>query len=303
MSSDDKGIIGKVVKDMYGSTVGRAVGTITDIDGTIQTVGVDCGSQGLQQIPYGQLLAQDDIVIFIPKWRLESQRLMREKELTLRRLKALMHIVTENDDMKEDAEIIHEKYKSKLLSLIEAEKQIKTTLESRQGELNEQMKSVKMFVFDATVQFNGNEISEEVFESVKKHTNDLIEHNTHEASEIENMQRRIADLEMEVQNAIEHHEEQLQESAVTYLDSETKEEVESKLPEAPTQDPEAPTQDPEAPTQDPEAPTQKPVSNSTESAPESEIRQPIVQPPPEVKAETTEEKSEDSDWLARMEAQ
>jgi len=102
-------IIGKHVKDMYGTSMGKVVGTITDIDGSIQSVGVDCGSQGLQQILYEQLVTQGDIVIFIPKWRLESQRLLREKGLTLRRLKALIDIVSEDDEMKVKMMQVHSK--------------------------------------------------------------------------------------------------------------------------------------------------------------------------------------------------
>ena len=82
MTQDDIDLIGKNVKDMYGTFMGKVVGTITDIDGRIQSVGIDCGSQGLQQIQYEQLVAQGDVVIFIPKWRLDSQRLIREKQLT-----------------------------------------------------------------------------------------------------------------------------------------------------------------------------------------------------------------------------
>ena len=145
---------------MYGTSIGKVVGTITDIDGTIQTVGIDCGSQGLQQIPYEQLVVQGDVVIFIPKWRLESQRLLREKSLTLRRLKALIDIVSENDEMRDDAEIIHEKYKSKLISLDETESQIRAKLESRLSELDEQMRGVKMLIFDAKMQYKSYEISE-----------------------------------------------------------------------------------------------------------------------------------------------
>ena len=131
MTNDDIEIIGKNVKDMYGTFMGKVVGTITDIDGSIQSIGIDCGSQGLQQIQYEQLVVQNDVVIFIPKWRLDSQRLIREKQLTLRRLKALIDIVSENDDMKADAEIIHEKYKSKLATLDETEREIKAKLDKR----------------------------------------------------------------------------------------------------------------------------------------------------------------------------
>jgi DNA-binding transcriptional MerR regulator len=279
MSNDDMEIIGKQVKDMYGTSMGKVVGTITDIDGSIQTVGVDCGSQGLQQIPYEQLVTQGDTVIFIPKWRLESQRLLREKGLTLRRLKALMDIVSENDEMRDDAAIINEKYKSQLISFEEAEKEINAKLEIRLGELDEQMKAVKMLVFDAKVQFKSNEISESMFESVKTHTTDLIEHITHENAEISNVQRRITDLNMEVQKTLEAPAKHLQDSAVTYLDVQS--DVESKLPEAPTQIPMPEPPEPESTTSIPEPPEQvTPIS----------AEQPSEQPP------------EQSDWLARMEA-
>ena len=288
MSNDDMEIIGKAVKDMYGTSMGKVIGTITDIDGSIQTVGVDCGSQGLQQIPFEQLVSQGEVVIFIPKWRLESQRLLREKGLTLRRLKALMDIVSENDEMKDDAAIINDKYKSQLITFEEAEKEINRKLEVRLGELDEQMKAVKMLVFDAKVQFKSNEISESVFESVKAQTTDLIEHITHENAEISNVQRRIADLNMEVQQALEAPPKHLQDSAVTYLDAQS--EVESKLPEAPTQ---------------------VPIPEPPESEPEPEITAPFPEPPQQVTpttAESTseptqEQPSEQPDWLTRMEAQ
>ena len=50
MTKGDVSIIGKFVKDMYGTTIGNVLGTLTHIDGKIQTVGIDCGSEGLKQI-------------------------------------------------------------------------------------------------------------------------------------------------------------------------------------------------------------------------------------------------------------
>ena len=67
MTNDETEIIGKNVKDMYGTFMGKVAGTITDIDGSIQSVGIDCGSQGLQQIQFEQLVIQGDVVIFIPR--------------------------------------------------------------------------------------------------------------------------------------------------------------------------------------------------------------------------------------------
>lgn len=292
MTHDEIDVIGKNVKDMYGTFMGKVVGTITDIDGSIQSVGIDCGSQGLQQIQYEQLVVQNDVVIFIPKWRLDSQRLIREKQLTLRRLKALIDIVSENDDMKADAEIIHEKYKSKLVSLDETETEIKAKLEARLTELDEQMKSAKMLLFDAKVQCKSNEISDATFETVKSCTNKVIEHITHENAEISNVKNRIADLVLEVQEITTPPQPNIQDSAVSYLEtSEPQQVVQTILPEAPTESIMTPSE-----------PVQAQVLPIPEPTTEEEASFAFPEPPQQVTQETSKENSDD-DWLARMEAQ
>jgi len=285
MSNDEIQIIGKKVKDMYGTPVGKVIGTISDIDGSIQTVGVDCGADGLRQIQFEQLVVQTDVVIFIPKWRLDSQRLLREKGLTLRRLKALIDLVSENDDMKESAEMLNEKYKSKLSILDETENKINAQLDVRTAELDEQIKSVKMLIFDAKMQYKSNEISESTFESVKTQTSDLIEHITHEQAEIANVQRRLQDLSMEVQ-ITEAPRHQLQEEAVSYLGTQSESEVQTKLPEVPEQAPEIPIQQHTQPISAPIITSAQQVSSSHDAISTSPGK-----------------KTEESDWLSRMEAQ
>jgi len=292
MTNDDIEIIGKNVKDMYGTFMGKVIGTITDIDGSIQSVGIDCGSQGLQQIQYEQLVAQGEVVIFIPKWRLDSQRLIREKQLTLRRLKALIDIVSENDDMKADAEIIHEKYKSKLVSLDETEREIKAVLDARLIELDEQMKSAKMLSFDARVQYKSNEISDATFETVKSCTTEVIEHVTHETAEIANVKSRIADLELEVHEITAPPTPDIQESAVSYLEtSEPQQIVQTILPEVPIQSSVIPSE-----------PIEAHGTPIPEPQPETEVTFAFPEPPQQVTADTSKDDN-DNDWLARMEAQ
>lgn len=238
MNSTEVDIIGKIVKDMYGTFIGKAIGSITDIDGTIQNVGIDCGSYGLKQIKFDQLVIQGDVIIFIPKWRLDAQRLIREKRLTLRRLKALIDIVSENDEMKEDAKIIHEKYKSKLESLDDTEKQLRIKLNDRLNELNEQIKTLKLLLFDAKVQYKSNEIDLALFESIKSYNSDLIEHINHEIIEITNIQRRITELTIDNIHEEENKQSQIQESAISYLDSSKMEsETKLKFPEVPQKEP------------------------------------------------------------------
>src|SRR5690242_21040748 len=83
MSEDKLGFVGKQVKDIYGTYMGRVIGIVTEIDGEIEAIGVDTGSGGLKQLPYEQLVIQGEYVFFIPKWRLEAQKLLRQKSLTL----------------------------------------------------------------------------------------------------------------------------------------------------------------------------------------------------------------------------
>jgi len=276
MTNSDIEIIGKDVKDMYGAFMGKVIGTITEVDGSIQSVGIDCGSQGLQQIQYEQLVVQGKTVIFIPKWRLDSQKLLREKQLTIRRLKALMDIVSENDDMKVDAEIIHEKYKSKLVSLDEMECEIKAKLEKRLIELDEQMKSVKILSFDAKVQFKSNEISDITFETVKLCTTEVIEHVVHEQAEISNVKSRITDLDLEVQDITSATETNIQESAVSYLEvDEPLQVVQTILPET------------------------LPIP---EHSIESKVAFKFPEPPQQVTSGTSSD-NHDDDWLSRMEEQ
>lgn len=235
MSESDAVIIGKPVKDMYGAPMGKILGTTTDIDGSTQTVGINCGSGCLKQVPYSQLVIQPEVIIFIAKWRLDSQRLLREKELTVRRLSALMEIVSDNDKMKSDAELIHEKYKSKLMSLKETETAIKSELEERVVEIDTEVKSVKVMLFDAKVQSKSNEISQEIFELVKKETDEILQHMKHEKDEIFKIKSRLENLSLE--DIIPTEPEQahpIQDSAVSYLSNTTENaDAQTRLPEPP----------------------------------------------------------------------
>ena len=196
MSEEKLAFVGKQVKDIYGTFIGRVVGIITEIDGEIESVGVDCGSSGIKQMPYEQLVVQGDYVFFIPRWRLDAQRLIRQKSLTLKRIKALQEIVAENDNMKEDAELVTIKYEKKLHELEETEKAVTEKLESRMAELDSETKQVKAVLFDAKLQFRSNEMKEETYQQVKAGTDELIEHINNEKTELENVKSKIGSLTM-----------------------------------------------------------------------------------------------------------
>ena len=189
--------VGKHVKDMYGTFMGKVVGIITDTDGSIEFVGVDCGSAGLKQLPYEQLLVQGDYVIFIPRWRLDAQKLLRQKNLTLQRIRGLQDIVAENDLMKEDAELVYLKYEKRLHDLVENEKFVNEELQARLNDLDSENRSIKTVLFDAKLQFRSNEITEDAYQQISTHTNELIERINIEKSEINSVKTKLAQQTLE----------------------------------------------------------------------------------------------------------
>ena len=189
--------VGKQVKDMYGTFIGKVIGIVTDIDGSIESVGVDCGSAGLKHLAYEQLLVQGDYVIYIPRWRLDAQKLLRQKNLTLMRIKALKDIVAENDSMKDEAELIYIKYEKRLNDLEKDEKYIHEKLHERLNELDKESKDIKAVLFDAKLQHRSNEITEDAYQQISINTNELMEHINLEKSEINNVKTRLTQQTLE----------------------------------------------------------------------------------------------------------
>ncbi|MGE0242899.1 MAG: CdvA-like protein [Nitrososphaeraceae archaeon] len=189
--------VGKQVKDMYGTLMGNVVGIITDTDGSIESVSVNCGDSGLKQLSYEQLLVQGDFVIFIPRWRLDAQKLFRQKNLTLKRIKALQSLVEEDDTMKDDAEIVYIKYEKKLSELEEKEKSINEKLKERLDDLTKSTKNIKSILFDAKLQYKSHEITEETYLQVTKYTKELMDHINLEKEEINNIKSRLEEQNLE----------------------------------------------------------------------------------------------------------
>lgn len=189
--------VGKQVKDMYGTLMGTVIGIITDTDGSIESVSVDCGDSGLKQLAYEQLLVQGDYVIFIPRWRLDAQKLFRQKNLTLKRIKALQKLVEEDDAMKEDVEIVYARYEKKLQDLEDKEKSINEKLIARLDELNKSTKSIKSILFDAKLQYRSNEITEETYLQVTQYTKELMDHINLEKEEINSIKIRLEEQNLE----------------------------------------------------------------------------------------------------------
>ena len=218
--------VGKKVKDMYGTYIGKVIGIITDIEGSVESVSVDCGSAGIKNLPYEQLLVQGDYVIFIPRWRLDAQKLLREKSSTLKRIKALQEIVSENDSMKDDAELVYLKYEKRLDKLGENTREIIDRLHQRISELDIESRRIKSVLFDAKLQYKSNEITEDVYQQINLHTNELMEHTNLENSEIKNIINKLT--QQTVDNTTVSSTNEAAENTIS-LHNEDKETLENSL--------------------------------------------------------------------------
>ncbi len=294
MNENDLTIMGKKVSDMYGSRVGKAIGTTTDIDGTVISVGVDCGYRGLLEVPYEHLVVQEDSIIYIPQWRLDSQKVLRMKGLIIRRLRALNAILSDNDQLKDDSEAVLQGYEERLASVNESEGSIRGVLTERVEELDKQSKVAKSLLFDATIQYKSSEIHETDYKVVKSTTAAILERIDYETSEIKNMERRLDDLsaeENEVFDKIPHPEPAMEEEnapAESAFQSEPQAEATaSETSEVPTEPaheepvtipPEVPAEATYAPAEAAYAPSEVPTEPAHEEP---------VTIPPEVPAEAT----------------
>jgi hypothetical protein len=141
-------------------------------------------------------------VIYIPKWRLDAQKLLRQKSLTLQRIKALQDIATENDSMKDDVELVYVKYDKRLQDLEENANHLNENLESRLKELEEESHSIKTILFDAKLQFRSNEMTEEIYQQINIYTSELLEHINLEKAEINNVKTKLSQQTIENNNVL-----------------------------------------------------------------------------------------------------
>lgn len=178
---------------MYGSPVGRAIGVTTNIDGSIISVGIDRGYMGLLEVPFEHLVVQEDAIIYVPRWRLDSQKILREKAQIVRRLKALYALIT-NNDLEEASKAMRLNYESKLAELNHLEDSVRSTIDERLMELNLQIKTAKSMLFDANIQYKSSEMMESDFKKVKTGTGIVLERIDYEINEIKNQQRRLDEL-------------------------------------------------------------------------------------------------------------
>jgi len=101
-------------------------------------------------------------------------------------------MVTANDLMKEDVELVYIKYQKRLQDLEDKGKIVLEQLQERLNQIDTESQNIKSVLFDAKLQYRSNEITEETYQQISLSTNDLIEHINLEKGEINNVISRLS---------------------------------------------------------------------------------------------------------------
>jgi hypothetical protein len=109
----------------------------------------------------------------------------------------LQEIVSENDNMKDNAELAYLRYEKRLDKLNENTTDIVERLNQRVSELDGESKRIKAVLFDAKLQYKSNEITEEIYQQISLNTNDLLDHINLEKSEIKNIMNKFTQQTLE----------------------------------------------------------------------------------------------------------
>jgi hypothetical protein len=194
-------LVGKHVKSFYGQNIGQVLGISTDIECSPETLIVDCGSNGVKQLPFKQVIVpqgngsgEQEAVTFVPQWRLESLQLLATKSLLLKRMKALHEIIAEDDSLRGDADGVIQRYEKRIAEIQEQEKSLVQAMDKRVNEIETESKNIKLVMFDAGLRLKSGELEEDSYRQTKLYAGEMMDHLTSEKEEIATIKRKFGEL-------------------------------------------------------------------------------------------------------------
>jgi len=155
--------VGKSVRDVYGRNLGRAIGMVFDVGGKLKSVGVKAGDALMTILPE-QVTSDEDELLVIPQWKLESRHVGLEGGVLMKRVSALNRMV---DEKRISRELSDELF-AKLNGLQKSHDIVIARILSRMGDLARANRAVDEFVSLVTLQYFAGEMSQEKFDLTAK---------------------------------------------------------------------------------------------------------------------------------------
>ena len=155
--------MGKRVRDVYGRYVGFVVGLTKDPFGDLRSIGVDSGERGLLEFPGQCVNAEGDSLVFLPGWKVDSDRFKRETVLVNNRLQAVEDLIKEGAITQEEYHEFQKVYQGYKAKLDEVKKVLDEKIKRRLQDLDRESKDIKKLTTNVKVQFKSGEIDAESF--------------------------------------------------------------------------------------------------------------------------------------------
>ncbi|MCX8191665.1 MAG: CdvA-like protein [Nitrososphaerales archaeon] len=156
-------LIGKRVRDVYGRYIGYVAGLMVDGSSGSISIGVDCGDKGFCEFPSEHIRFEGDNVILSPSWRIDVERLTKERMILQRRIQAIEELFNEGELSIEEKDQLLKNYRERIVELQKKIEQLKAFAEKRVSELDAQKKRLRDFLVNLKVQYKSGEISVEAF--------------------------------------------------------------------------------------------------------------------------------------------
>lgn len=179
MTAESSGWVGKVVRDIYGRDLGRAVGIVFDLSGEVASIGVEKAGAFIEIGPETVVSDKEELEV-MPEWKVETKRTGVAGASLERRLTALAGMVERKELSQEAYVALH----SKLVSVRGTHDQLVSRILARLDDLEREDESIDLFLAMVRLQFLAGEMGEESYRLTESHCKALKAANSKEEEDI-----------------------------------------------------------------------------------------------------------------------
>ncbi|MDG6914997.1 MAG: CdvA-like protein [Nitrososphaerota archaeon] len=179
MVAEGSGWVGKVVRDIYGRELGRAVGVVFDLGGDVASIGVDRAGSFVEISPEIVVSDRDELEV-MPEWKAEAGRAGIAGASLERRLAALEGMVERKEIPQDAYAALH----SRLAAVRGTHDQLAARILARLDDLEREDESIDLFLSMVRVQFLAGEMGEESFRLTEEYCKAMKAANAREGEDI-----------------------------------------------------------------------------------------------------------------------
>jgi len=153
-------LIGETLRDPYGRCLGLIIGFSTDNRNQISKIAVENHDGSFIEHGVDRLIIEDNLIVQRPEWKVDSEGLRREAEVSKRRMSALENLYSAGKVSARTYQELSEEYRKVLRSQEDDRQRLIYMLDNRNDELSRQIALLERLLADSEVQHITGELSE-----------------------------------------------------------------------------------------------------------------------------------------------